>query len=440
VLYAIRNGVMASTIASPRRLSGARWRLSTTPGQLRLAAAVLVAIAVLLGIVAAATVGSRRNAAAALASTSEQQLMRAESLYVALSDADATAATTFLTGGIENRTRRARYLSDVEAANTQLVALAHRATDRNERGAADLLAANLPTYIGLIESARANNRQGFPVGAAYLRRATALMQTTMLPQALDLYRVEAERTHDDYRTGTANRGLAAIVIAAAGLGILLLVTQLWLLRFSNRILNIPLVIATVVVIALAAWLVAGLASEQNRLSAAQRKGSDSVQMLSAIRDLALRAQRDDGLVLIGRGSDTTSGKDSDAALGALLGGQGLLAIAQPIEHRSESRAAVRSVRRDLLAFNAAHRRVAASENLGDYARAVGIYEAVEAPRADTLNRTLSRQTAAAQRRFAADAQAATSATGGMKVGVPLLALGLAALAVVGLAARIREYR
>jgi len=431
---------MASTIASPSGLARVRWRLSTTPGQLRLAAAVLVAIAVLLGIVAAATVGSRRDAASTLASTSEPQLMRAESLYVALSDADATAATTVLSGGIELPAQRARYVSDIRAASTQLVTLARRATAGDERNAARVLAANMPTYIGLIESARANTRQGYPVGAAYLRRATALMQGTMLPQALNLYIAEAQRTNDDYRTGTANGGLLAVLIVAGGLGILLFVAQLWLFRFSKRVFNVPLVVASVLVVALTAWVIAGLISEQNRLSAAQRRGSDAVQVLSATRDLALRAQRDDGLALIGRGSDSTSGKDFDAAVGALQGGHGLLVSAQPIERRSESADQVRSVGRGLAAFGAAHREVAASENVGKYTRAVKTYKADEAPRADALNRTLSAQTAAAQRRFAADAHAATSATTGMKFGVPLLALALAVLAAIGLAARIREYR
>src|SRR5262249_27706094 len=161
---------------------------------------------------------------------------------------------------------------------------------------------------------------------------------------------------------------------------------------------------------------------QNRLSAAQRKGSDPVQVLSATRDMVLRAQSDDSLALIGRGSNTASGPDFTIATGTLFNRGGLLATAEPIERRSESAEQIRSVRRELAAVNAAHRRVDASEKRGNYNRAVAIYIHDEAPRADTLNRTLSAQTAEAQSRFVTDADSAASATDGMKIGVPLLAL------------------
>ena len=100
---------------------------------------------------------------------------------------------------------------------------------------------------------------------------------------------------------------------------LLVLAQIGLARFSNRILNVPLVIATVLVAVLGIWVGFGLSGEQNALSAAQRKGSDAVQLLSASRVLALRAQRDDSLALIGRGSDTTSLPDFERTMIALRG-------------------------------------------------------------------------------------------------------------------------
>jgi hypothetical protein len=37
--------------------------------------------------------------------------------------------------------------------------------------------ASLTTYTGLIESARANNRQGFPVGIGYLKNASTVLRS-----------------------------------------------------------------------------------------------------------------------------------------------------------------------------------------------------------------------------------------------------------------------
>lgn len=431
---------MSSTTASPSSFVGIGWSPSTTPGRLRLSAAVLVIGAVIVGLFAAAAASSRRDAAQALASTSEPQLVQAEDLYASLSDADATAATTFLTGGIETTARRQRYLSDIAAAGSDLTALARRSGDGPQRRAARTLATQLPVYTGLVEAARANNRQGFPVGAAYLRRASDLMRTTLLNAAEDVYTVEAHRTNADYKTGTANGRLTALAIVAVVFVLLLAVVQFGVARFTNRILNVALVVATVIVVGLAVWIVAGLVSEQNALASAQRRGSDSVQALSAARDLTLRAQRDDSLALIARGGDTTSLADFERAMVALRGERGhggLLAQTAGLGH---SAAQVRTLRSMLARFEVAHRRVAEIERAGNFNSAGGTYIASEVPRADDLNRTLESDTAAAQRRFVSRADAATSSVVGMTFGIPLLVLAVAALAVLGLAPRIGEYR
>src|SRR5690606_39915618 len=51
----------------------------------------------------------------------------------------------------------------------------------------------VPVYTGLVEAARANNLQGLPIGAAYLREASHLMRTEILPAAERLYDIQTER-------------------------------------------------------------------------------------------------------------------------------------------------------------------------------------------------------------------------------------------------------
>ena len=195
----------ASASLKPFGVTLAPARLNRTPVRLRLTAAVLLITAFALGAIAATAATNRRDAAHSVSQSSEPQLMRAEAVYASLSAADATAATTFLTGGIEPAGRRAQYLRDLDAASTQLAALArHAAGSADTRTPAATLAEQLPVYTGLVEAARANNRQGFPVGAAYLRRASRLMRTELLPAAERLYVLEAQRMNDDYREGTRN--------------------------------------------------------------------------------------------------------------------------------------------------------------------------------------------------------------------------------------------
>jgi len=191
-------------VSAGERIEGIRARLTTTPGRLRLAAVLLVFGAIVFGALAASSVSARRQAAHSVATDTEPLLVTAEGLYASLSDADATAATTFLTGGLEPPARRERYTSDLRAASAQLAALARQAGGSAQtRAAIQTLATELPVYSGLVETARANNRQGFPVGAAYLRRASTLMREQILPAAGQLYEVEARRLSSDYSSGVS---------------------------------------------------------------------------------------------------------------------------------------------------------------------------------------------------------------------------------------------
>jgi hypothetical protein len=411
---------------------------------LRLTAAVLALAAIALGIVATTAATSRRDAARSVSASSEPQLRLAEALYASLYDADATAATTFLTGGIESAPRRAQYLRDLDAAGTQLDTLARQAGHSPEtRTATATLARQLSAYAGLVEAARANNRQGFPVGAAYLRRASGLMRAELLTAAERLYVVAAERMNDDYRDGTRDAGLIAAITGAVFLFLLLVLAQIGLGRFSHRVLNVPLLIATVLVAGLGLWIGFGLTGEQNALSDAQRQGSDSVQLLSASRVLALRAQRDDSLVLIGRGSDTKSGPDYETAITTLRGkqpGGGLLGEAQRAAERAGTPGALAGVRASLAGFEHAHARVAAQADASHYKRAVRSYIRGELPEASRLDASFVRGTRAAQARFATNADSASAAVRGLQLGIALLALTIAGLAVLGLSYRIKEYR
>ena len=74
------------------------------------------------------------------------------------STTDATAATTFLRGGVEPADLRARYLADLRNASVQLTSLGHRARGSIEPTAVGAIGAALPMYSGLMETACANNR------------------------------------------------------------------------------------------------------------------------------------------------------------------------------------------------------------------------------------------------------------------------------------------
>src|SRR5690348_4481530 len=161
-------------------------RPSTTPAVLRWTLAVLTGLSLLWGAIAAWTVAQHATAAGEVVTSIEPLSVDAQQIYRALSDADATAATSFLSGGLEPLPVRHRYLADIARAASRLETAMAAATAAGQSSAVGPLARlinDLPVYTGLVEIARADNRLGYPLGAAYLREASGLMRATLLPAA-----------------------------------------------------------------------------------------------------------------------------------------------------------------------------------------------------------------------------------------------------------------
>ena len=115
-----------------------RRRAITTPGKLALVSMLVVAGALCFGVVATLAVQSRSEAANAARTQTEPLLVQAVTLYDSLSDANATAITTFLTGGLEPAQRRAHYLQDLRLATGSLTTLTREVSgsSRGARGSA----------------------------------------------------------------------------------------------------------------------------------------------------------------------------------------------------------------------------------------------------------------------------------------------------------------
>jgi hypothetical protein len=429
-------------VARPRA-RGLRARAATTPGRLRLASLAVLFALLVSGLVLAGVIGVRQDATSAVATRDEPLMVEADGLYASLSDADATAATTFLRGGVEPADLRAQYLADVRRATAQLADLGRRVQGSTEARAVASTGAALPVYTGLMETARANNRQGFPVGAAYLRQASDLMRHTILPAAGRLYAAEAERLGGDQRTGSSTDGVLAVVVVSVAALLVFLAAQVFLAFRMRRVFNVPLVVATVMFAVLVAWAAIAMMSARHSLSRAQRDGSDAVQVLSAARILWLRAQADESLALVARGGGDQYLRDFAVVDRLLERPRGLLGEAARLERRVGSTVAVEDLAANWLAIGSEHARVARAEQAGDFVHAVRLAVGAGSPEAalgDQINRGFGRSIAAAQRRFDAAANDARAALRGLGVGVPLVLVLCAALALVGFQARINEYR
>jgi hypothetical protein len=407
-------------------LGWVRERLTTTPGRLVLISALVVVGAVCFGVIATGAEQSRERAVQAARTGTEPLLKHAVDLYTSLSDANATVATGLLAGGLEPAASRNRYLGDIRNATEALTALTRGAGTSVQGSVAIRTVANqLPVYTGLVETARANNRRGFPIGAAYLRQAATLLKTSILPAADRLLGIEAERLNSDYETGTASATLVAIA-AAIALGLALLVfAQLYVTRLSHRVFNVLMAVATVALAAVSIWALVGMITAQNALASAQREGSDSVEVLSAANILLSRAQGDLSLTLVNRGTDTTDPLDFKAAMHVLT--------APGLPTGLASRFA---------AYDAAAARVQNQELGGQLETAINSDQRPGgvASVSQQLSDQVSGQIAAAQARFARHARDAASALDGLGLAIPLVTALVAILALLGLRQRIIEYR
>ena len=128
------------------------------------------------------------------------------------------------------------------------------------------------------------------------------------------------------------------VLTTASAIVVLLLAQWYVARISQRILNLPMLAATIAVAAIAVWGVVALINEQNSLSTAQQQGSDPVEVLSASTVLLSRAQGDLSLALVSRGTDETDQTDLTAVERALTP---LTAKSQPARRTGTTAAADR---------------------------------------------------------------------------------------------------
>jgi hypothetical protein len=430
----------APTGATTRRLGRAGG--STTPERLRLLLAVTVAVSLLWGAIAAWTVSQRASAASDLVSVSEPLSFDAQQIYQSLSDADATEAAAFL-AGTEPPAARDHYLADIARAAAYLTAATAGTGNQGVGSQVTALSTGIPAYTGLVETARADNRLGIPAGAAYLREASALMRTRLLPAADGLYLQENARLASASGQATSLPILAIIVAIAAAC--VLFAVQRWLARRTHRYLNHGLVLASAAGVISLVWLVVGLGVARANLADARDHGSAPVQALAEADIAALRAHADESLTLINRSGDDASQADFTRASSQLGPGPGTLltGAASAAQGSAGARPAAQAAAA-APAWYATHKRVRSLDDGGSYTQAVqlaiGSGSSSSGGKFAQVEAGLTAAIAADRVTFGSAARSGEDAITGMEAGMIVLSLVMAAGCAWGLSRRLAEYR
>ncbi|MFE9357227.1 hypothetical protein [Streptomyces olivaceoviridis] len=421
---------------------------TTEPGRLRIIGAVLALLVVAFGAVTAWQTSARSAAADDVLRRSQPLSYGAAGIYRSLADANTAASSGFLAGGQENAPSRERYEKDIRSAAAGLVTAAANAEpgSASEETIAGLNRL-LPEYKGLIERARTYNRQGYPVGGAYLRYANEKMQKEMLPAAEDLYTTQNRRLDADYADATPYPW------AAIGLGLLALAALGWAqhrtYRRTHRVLNHGLVAASAATAVALLWLVVGHMVARSGLDGSYEHGIRSLNVLHDARIASLKARGNENLSLVARGAETVTVdgttydayyRDFDQDIAVL--GKGLTEAARLADDQGGT-APVKAAEDDMAVWKQRHAAARAEDENGNYQQALDKVIGAKGATAecfDGVDHSLARAIAHERAEFQRAAGDGRDAMTGLPEGAAVLAVLGAAGAVAGIGRRLSEYR
>lgn len=413
----------------------------TSPGRLQLMLSALLALGLLTGLLAGVAASSAGSGTDDLGGRAQPLLTEAETIYSALADADTTAAQAFLGGGLEPSALTRRYEDDLTRVTTALTSAARRTPEGGKSAdAVRELSTGVTRYAALVAAARANNRQGLPVGSAYLSQASALNRETLQPQADGLLRIAQQEVDDAYSSARSTPWVAIYVLLMFLLFLTLAHVQLRLSSTTKRTFNIPLVAATGLTLVLALISAGVLIAQRTHLDTAEKDGSTPVTLLSKARIFALRERGDEALALAARGSGESYEQDFGTVSQRLTGDYGLLAVAaESIDGDAESH--VREAMAAHVKYLDIHRAVRGLDERGDHDGAADLAVGPEATTTfDTITGGIGAALDDRMALFTKEVGAAGRGLGALTVLGPLLALMICALCWLGIRARLEEYR
>ncbi len=436
--------------AAPAPIGRARRRLRvlatgpTTPDRLRRLGAVLVVGCLVTAAAGLAGAVSRTDAVAEGGTRIAALRADAAQLYRSLADADAMATSGYVSGGLEPAAVRARYDDDIGRAAD---GLAHAAglLPADDPGAAAVatIAAQLPVYTGLVETARTYNRQGLPLGQSYLDNASRLMRSTMLPAAAELRRQQDVALAAAYDRG----GAVPFAVLLLGVAVLaaLVDASMRERRRTNRMLSAGLLVAGAAVVLSLLWWAVATAVASDRLADAQRHGA-ATTALDEARTAVLQARSNESLVLVARSGGSASDEGFTAHLDRVLGtgaDPGLLAAAAS-SAGPDAAPRIDAARAAARQWQEAHGVLRDLDDGGQYpaavASATGADPAGSGAAFERVDAALGVAVEAERQAGTAAADAAGGALTGLAGGPTGLALLAAGAVVAGIGRRAGEYR
>jgi len=268
-----------------------------TPTRLRVIAVVCVIAVALGGIVAWLLTDRLVSATDTIETSTGPVLIDNQGILASLAEANAAGAAVHLAGGDPEQQRV--FDSALRRANVGLERVARVVGDDEESHArlADI-GSSITTYAARVEGARVASVEQLPGAAAGLNDAINLLRDEITPDVVSVTDLAQARLERDVDTPWYLLAVGAIALAA----IILVVAQLWMARRFSRLLNLPLVLATLALVVLGVWLTLGFVRQQDNLAQAQDGAYGAIETSAQIQSIAFEHRASETAAVINRSS------------------------------------------------------------------------------------------------------------------------------------------
>jgi hypothetical protein len=339
-----------------------------------------VVAAIALTLVGAGTLFVAQRSVSGMRHATVPAIVGAQRIHATLADADRAEANAFLSGATEATGPHHHYTMDIADAMRQLEVAAEQAGGDTAVGQQIQAISVLVTqYTTLVDIARADNEQGYPVGAAYLRQASELMHRPtdgILAKVDQLGDLDAQDLSSENTTLIVSVGLLLLYAGAAVAVLALLVhSQGFLKERFHRKRSAPLFLGSVLLFGVvSSTVVAGFVTGY-QLNMAEGQDYGRLLNLWHVRSLVYDANGSESLSLIARGNGDAFDRSFQSNTSRL--------VDQPVTDVLVDQAAAGDVRfhgllADELNDSAGSERAAAMDVLRAYRRFMGVDATVRA--------------------------------------------------------------
>ena len=292
---------------------------------LRVLRATLIGVSglvLLLFLACAAGAYVHRTAVETIGTQAAPTIIAAQKIRTALASMDASAANDLLASNqAESETARREYeQSRLEAAQALLYAARSITYGAGGRDQLEKIQMQLGSYEALIQRARDLHDAKDPRAVDTYAEAASLIDNDLLPAGEQLDNANFRRLEEAYaRQGAYSIGSRVVVLL---FGIALLGALLWLQSFitnrTRRILNLPLIAATMAALAFTLWGLTVFGTEERELKTAKQDAFTSIRALWKARAAAYSAAGDETRFLLHSSKLPGPGEDFQRNVSSLV--------------------------------------------------------------------------------------------------------------------------